>query len=460
MTDKNSQNYKIADPRSEIDKSQLTRESPVMMGLTSRKRQAVERFSREYSTFLDQVRIAPDVVDFARKLYEEYRRLGDDFITNESGTAFAYVKSGKRSPEEGMNILFAHNDSPCLQVKTNPTLLEWDPDKQPLHTGVRLGVFAYGGIRPYQYSGRNLDLVGWASIDGERKKIELPVYCPDICQHTDTRGDNDVSFLEAHLEEKLSLVTGYRNVPDLMNALGLKGKEDFARARLFAVPHAETTSIGDYYLSGYGHDARSGIYAALQAHTNISPKYTSVVIGFDKEEVGSTGSGGANGIFLDEIANRILTGGDNSRLKNLTEAFKLDVFKKSLAINADVDVAATSLEEDETRIDENNIAKLGYGPFLSGIDGLCDGDQIAPELTDRMMNMFKAADVPFQITGSALFPEMTAGTGSMNAFIAERGIPTVNISVPTGCTHSQLELIHKGDLFFAKEIYRQILRRK
>jgi aspartyl aminopeptidase len=460
-TPKNSQGYRIADPRGSLCEDQRVRPSPIMHRLSSTRRATIEKFAEDYSGFLDSVRIAPDVVSQVSQMQGMYGR-GDktQMITNPEGSAFALIKYGTRPSSEGTTILFGHNDSPCLRVKPNPLQLEWDPDKLTLHSGVMLGVIGYGGIMTHQWAGHHFDMVGWASIDGRKKKIgPVNMYCADICQHTDLRLEEDDSMAEAHTVENLALTTGFPDRKSLLKSLGLKGLEDFPRSRLYVVPRDKTQKVGPYYLAGYGHDPRVGLYPAVRALLDSSPKYTSVVIGFDNEEVGSMGSGGANGMFFDHIMNFILTQGGKKPLNNLTEAVKLQTLSNSLAINTDVDVSASSLEEEDRRVDWRNIAKHGHGPFVSAVDNVCDGDQISPLLVDETMGLLRKEDVPFQLTGSALVADSNEGFATMSGFLAERGIPTINIGVPTGSTHSIIENVHMGDLEGAHRAYKAILKR-
>lgn len=454
---KNKNQLKIPNIYQGIDISQLTRPNPTTDKLKDSQIRKITKFSDEYMKFLDNVKIAPDVV---KSIYETCVEKNLDirnYYSNEDKTAFALVKRGKRPLREGMRLLYAHTDSPCLRAKVNAPLLEWDPEEQPLHTGVEIDTFSYGGINPHQWTGKSLKLKGWAIINGKRKEINLPVYSPEICAHTDTRGEQRIEFKEAHTEESIDLITGYKNVKSLLNKLRFKGKEDFARARLFIVPDSKSRRIGPHYIVGYGHDNKSGIFTSVEAFLESNPEYTSMIFGFDKEEAGSKGPGGAQSKFFDRVFNTVLLKqGVIKSLEDLTEALRLDIFSKSIAINADVDVGATNREVDN--VDSYSVAKLGYGTFINCVDGFSDGDQISPALIDKIMNLFKGKDIVFQPIGSSLPADRAHYETTMNCFFSDRGIPTINIGVATGCLHSPEEIIHEGDLFNAFKAYKEILR--
>jgi aspartyl aminopeptidase len=456
MVKRNKNGFPIIDTRAGIDDSQLTRLT-LMDGIGKEKEKKIKKFSEKYINFLDKIRIAPDVVEKVREIAKKSNFNMRDFYTNEEETAFALVRKGKKDIREGIKILYSHCDSPCIKIKVNAPLLEWDPDEQPLHTGVELDTFGYGGINPHQWTGRFLDLVGWAVINGKRKKINLPVYSPEICAHTDTRQEEETKFGEAHTEESIDLITGEYNVKNLLKKLGFKGKEDFARARLFAVPNSKTQRIGHNYITGYGHDNRIGVFSSIEAFlcTN-NPEYTSMVFGFDKEEI--WGLKGEQSKFFDQIFYKTFSKQNKKRKENINEELKLNIFSKSLAINCDVDIGATNRELEEDRIDIFNISKLGYGTFLRGLDGFCDGEQISPYLVDKVMNSFGGKNVIFQVIGSPKPADMSHYAMTMDSFFTEKGIPTIGVGVPTGCLHSPEEIIHEGDLFYSFEAYKAILK--
>lgn len=460
MVRKNKSGFRIANPRTGIDKSQLTRPIPTLDGISKANRKRIDLFSEKYAGFLDNVRIAPEVVSQVREIFEQKGGIEDKFVTNDDETAFAIVRPGKRPISEGVRIIYSHTDSCCLKVKPNPARLNWDPDQQLLHTGVELDTIAYGGPLPHQWSGRSLEVRGWAIINGEKKEIRFPVYSSETSQHTDTRLEEEVEFLEAHLHESLDLVTGCKNVGELLSLLCLKGEEDFARARLFAVPEVKTKILSNGFVSGYGHDDRSCVYASVRSllDSKAIPRYTTMIFGFDKEEVGSAGSGGANGRFFETVFHDILLdSGEIDGLENITEAYKLQIAVNSFAIAADTNPAATDKDAEDDRVDIWNIPKLGYGPFFNSSDGLFEGDQVSPMLIDRGMTILGSHDVVFQLTGSALVADKVNDAPSMGSFFMDRGYPTLNIGVPTGSCHSIEELIHSGDLYHTYRAYKAII---
>lgn len=456
----------VYDPSSEIHPSQLIRRNPSFEKLRTYQKERAKSYANDYINFLNHCKIAPDVVDEVWKMSKESgfgSRKNDIYMTDKERTAFALVRFGKKPIKEGLRILYSHCDSPCLQAKTKPLLFEWDPDLKELHLGVEIDTHGYGGILPHQWTGKDLLAFGWSYINGKRKKYSFPVYSSDRAQHTEpTEG-------RVHKEEFIDLVTGHSSRKDLLKEMGLNGEWDFARTRLYFVPDVTAKcffkdggkrkkankKLNRYLISGYGQDDRIGVFSSVKALTEINnPKYTTIVIGFDKEEVGSGGLAGAKGKFFERVLNKTLIVGDKRNLENITVALREDLYEKSLAIDADCDVGSTHREEEVT--DKRNIAKLGCGVFISGTDGYWEGDQVSPWVVDRIMTSIQRRNVIFQTIGNPLHAD-EGEVPSMNEFFVDRGIPTLNVCAPLGSLHSPVEVSHMGDLYSTIQAYKAFI---
>jgi aspartyl aminopeptidase len=453
--------FNIVNTRYGVDASQLIRVNPSIDKLSATDKNKMMEFSENYMNFLDKVRIPGDVVSVIEERYDLTGGEGYSFYTNPEKSAFALIREGRKPMKDGIRVLYAHNDTPCLKLKPNPLLFEWDPDVQLLHNGVELDTFAYGGIHPYQWSGRSLDVVGWVTTDdGKRRNVKFGVYSPDVAPHTDSRSDDEEDIDSAHLEESLDLDTGYPTLESFLKSIDFE-EADFPRSKLYAVPDILSKKIGQYLISGFGHDNRVGVFSSVRAllDYNDTPEYTTMVFGFDLEEVGSKGPGGAGGKFFDEVFNReIIDRGEVNGLENLTEALRLNIFSKSLAINADVDLSASSRDSDKERIDKENIAKFGLGPSINCSDGSWEGDQVSPLLINKIMTVLNENKVVFQLTGAPVLADKAEDLATMNCFFDERGFPTINVGVPTASMHSPEELIHEGDLYQTYKAYLSLIK--
>jgi aspartyl aminopeptidase len=193
----------------------------------------------------------------------------------------------------------------------------------------------------------------------------------------------------------------------------------------------------------------------VQSLLKSNPKYTTVVIGFDKEEVGSMGSGGAKGKFFERVIYEILFRYTRKKPEDITVAVLDDIYKNSIAINADVDVGSTDKEIES--IDARNTAKLGYGMFVAGTDGIMDSDQQSPKLVDRIMSVLERRKVIFHTIGSPVPADNIDSVATMNEFFINRGIPTINCGAAVGSLHSPEEISHVGDLYFTIKGYQAMI---
>ena len=218
---------------------------------------------------------------------------------------------GKKSMEEGMNILGAHIDSPRLDLKQNP--LYEDGEMALLETHY------YGGIKKYQWAAIPLALHGVAvKKDGSVAELALgerpedPVFgISDLLIHLS--GEQMQKKAAVVVEgENLNIIVGSRPLAEqkegdekekkekIKNAVlellekqyGI-GEEDFLSAELEAVPAGEARDFGldRSMIMGYGQDDRICAFTSLLAQLEVlDPAYTAVCLLTDKEEVGSMGA--------------------------------------------------------------------------------------------------------------------------------------------------------------------------
>jgi len=447
----NKSGYRTYDSRKRLSAFQLVRPMPVMDRASTKTRENIRAFAEDYCKFSSQVRSASDVTDHCRDSLE---RTGFDFkngiyITESEGRAFAAIKYGRKPVEDGIRIIFSHNDSPGFGLKTNPVIIECDSDTQLARVGVELDLRDVGAVQNAQWPGHSYIIRGHCiSGNGKRKNIEFPVYMPDINLHTDNRILEGETLAESYKTDKLHLVTGYSGLEKFLKAIGLKSESDFNSSKLRVYPEYPTKIFGEGFISGYAHDARAGTFSTLRAFEKTKSPYTTVLIGFDREEIGSRGPGGADSPFLDKIIDNILLkSGSVKNTKEITESFKREIFEKSLAINSDVNVCASNRDYDETRIDIKNIPKMVFGPFLTTEDGNFTGEQANATEIHQLKEILRKANIPFNPVGSAMTQDNSQIEG-FQVYLSKRGLPAFSFGTPVIGTHSIEELIHEGDLYY------------
>lgn len=443
--------YRVFDKWTTFPEFQLTRPMPTIDKAPKALRKSIAQFAEDYCRFSTQVRTPSDVTDYCRESLERSRFdfKNGIYMTESDGGAFAAVKYGTRSVEDGLRIVFSHADSPGLGLKTKPLVVPWDPDEQLLHLGIEVDLKEVGQIQPGQWAGHDYLVKGYFYRNEKKIPIEFRGYITDVNAHTDVREVSGHTINEAYPREGLDLIVGYRNIKDFLRDLGLKSETEFQKANLQVYPTTPTIRFGQGFIAGHAHDARIGTFSTLRAFEKTNSPYTTVLISFDREEIGSQGPGGADSAFPDEIIDRtLLKAGVVKNRRELTESLKRDIYTRSLAINGDVDVSASNKDADKDRIDITAIARAGFGPFLLTEDGNFTGDQSRRKHVDRLMNILRDADVIFDPVGSAMVQE-NHQLESFGVYLARKGLPTFAFGVPVVGTHSVSELAHEGDLWYA-----------
>ena len=446
----------------EVHWTQLIRKYPSIDSIKGRhNKYCLEKYVEDYMSFLDKVRIPPQVVKEVIKRAEENNfsnkpsKKDNFYIVNEDLTSFALIKPGRADLSKGLRIIYTHVDSPCLYVKPRPLLFEWDPEERDLHLGVELDTVPYGGINSWQWFGRPVEVVGWIIKKGRRREIKKNGFLANINFHIDTK-DRQTELEDAFKAEDLDVITGYKSRKELLKDFRFSSENDFARATLYVVPKIKTQLVNDFIL-GYGHDDKICLYSAVTALFETKPYYPCIVLGLDREEVGGGGPGGAEGKFFEEVLNILIKVKEGKRLEDITEALQTRLFKKTLAICGDVDVGATNADIDYADI--RNISRLGYGTYLSAEECSWEGNQLSKKVIDKVMQIYDKNKISFQISGIAgKADDVDAGGITDLRFFVKRGIPTINSGVPVGSLHSPTEIAHKADLYWTIKAYKGILR--
>lgn len=443
--------YRVFDKWSAFPKFQLIRPMPTVDHAPKILRDKMRAFAEDYCDFSTQVRTPSDVTDYCE---ESLRKSGFNFkegiyMTESDGNAFAAVKYGSRPVEDGLRFVFSHNDSPGLALKTKPAIVPWDPDQQLLHLGVELDLKEVGAVQPGQWAGHDYLVKGYYFRNGAKKNLEFRAYIADVNVHTDVREISGDTINQAYPREGLDLIVGYNSLQNFLNAIGLKSETEFQKANLQVYPDTPTRIFGQGFIAGHAHDARIGTFSTLKAFEQTKSAYTTILIGFDREEIGSRGPGGACSTFLDNIVDNLLLKSKVVRnRKELTESLKREVYRQSFAINGDVDVSASNKDSEELRIDIRAIAQMALGPFLLTEDGNNTADQSRRRHIDQLMNILRDANIVFDPVGSAMIQE-NGQIETCSFDLLKKGLPTFAFGVPIVGTHSKSELAHEGDLYYS-----------
>ena len=427
-------------------------------------KQKAHDFAEGYKKFLDNGKTEREVAAESEQMlkdagYVEFDpkktyKPGDKVYFVQFKKAVVAATIGTRSLEDGFRLVIAHTDSPRLDLR--PT---------PLYESDHFSYFKthyYGGIRKYQWGTMPLAIHGvFSRADGTTVSVNVgedendPVFCiTDLLPHLGAeQGERKLS--DGIRAEELNILIGSDAVDDeevkeavklntmilLNEKYGITEKE-FMRAEIEITPAYKSRDVGfdRSMVGGYGHDDRVDAYPALVAEIETkNPAYTTVCILTDKEEIGSDGVTGMQSMYAFHF------------MQELCRAAGQDdiiAFRNSVCLSADVTAAydpswASAFEPMNGTYAGRGIAIFKY----TGGGSKGSASDACAELVSDITRMLDKGNVAWQI--GELGRLDLGGGGTIAKYVANRGIPVLDIGVPVLSMHSPFEVIHKSDLYMA-----------
>ena len=361
---------------------------------------------------------------------------------------------GQKPFEEGFRLVIAHIDSPRLDLRPNP-----------LYESDHLSYFKthyYGGIRKYQWGTMPLAIHGvFTRADGSSVSFSVgedendPVFCiTDLLPHLGAE-QNDRKLSDGIKAEELNVLIGSDAVEeeDVKEAVKLNTlillhekygitERDFTRAEIEVVPAHKARDVGfdRSMVGGYGHDDRVDAYPALMAEIETkNPVHTTVCVLTDKEEIGSDGVTGMQSMYVFHFMQLLCRAAGQDDIL---------AFQNSVCLSADVTAAYDPSWANAFEPQNGTYAGRGVAFFkYTGSRGKSAANDASAELVGYVTRMMDADDVAWQI--GELGRLDLGGGGTIAKYVANRGIPVIDIGVPVLSMHSPFEVIHKTDLYMA-----------
>ena len=427
-------------------------------------KQKAHDFAEGYKKFLDNGKTEREVAAESEQMlkdagYVEFDpkktyKPGDKVYFVQFKKAVVAATIGTRSFEDGFRLVIAHTDSPRLDLR--PT---------PLYESDHLSYFKthyYGGVRKYQWGTMPLSIHGvFTRDDGSTVTVRVgedendPVFfITDLLPHLGAE-QNARTLKDGIKAEELNILIGSDAVEDedvkeavklntmilLNEKYGITEKE-FMRAEIEITPAYKSRDVGfDRSMVGsYGHDDRVDAYPALVAEIETkNPAYTTVCVLTDKEEIGSDGVTGMQSMYAFHF------------MQELCRAAGQDdiiAFRNSVCLSADVTAAydpswASAFEPMNGTYAGRGIAIFKY----TGSGSKGSASDACAELVSDITRMLDKGNVAWQI--GELGRLDLGGGGTIAKYVANRGIPVLDIGVPVLSMHSPFEVIHKSDLYMA-----------
>ncbi len=364
---------------------------------------------------------------------------GRYLVVRNGSSLIAFCTGATGTLPQGIRMVGAHTDSPCLRVKPQPELTQ--------QSFLQLGVEVYGGALLAPWFDRDLSLAGrvtFRSAQGQLRSelvnFKRPIaVIPNLAIHLN-RGANDGQKINPQTDMPPILATMMEAKPQLdlrtllaeqlaseHPGLGVERVLDFELSFYDTQPPAVIGLNGDFFASARLDNLLSchaGLLALLRAGGQPA-----MLVCTDHEEVGSSSHCGADGPFLEDVLLRLIPDPiERSR-----------ALQRSMMISADNAHAIHPNFAD--RHDGNHGPRLNGGPVIK----INSNQRYATnsETAAFFRNLCEQAQVPVQ----SFVVRSDMGCGStIGPITASRvGVRTVDIGVPTFAMHSVRELAGSND---------------
>lgn len=352
------------------------------------------------------------------------------FVTRNGSSLIAFTLGKADLVENGIRLVGAHTDSPCLMIKPQPELHK---------SGyLQLGVEVYGGALLNPWFDRDLSIAGrivYRDSEGHpRQKLidfgEPVAVIPSLAIHLDRNVNENRSInAQMHMPPVLMRVENKQSFRSLLAKRFLKSGQEVLDYELclYDLQPPAVVGLNKEFLAAARLDNLLSCFAGMRALCESDSDQTAVLVCNDHEEVGSVSAIGADGPFLESVLRRLAT-------KNLDR-----VLDNSLLISCDNAHALHPNYAD--RHDESHQPILNGGPAIKmNVKQRYATNSLSSALFRQLCD---SANVPVQ----SFVARSDMGCGSTIGPItaARLGVKTLDVGIPQLAMHSCRELTGAED---------------
>lgn len=339
---------------------------------------------------------------------------------------------------QGIKMVGAHTDSPCLRIKPNPDISKY---------GVKqLGVEVYGGALLNPWLDRDLSIAG--RVSGELKNGELfhqiidfkkPVaVIPNLAIHLDREANKNKTI---NPQQHLPIMIGQDSDIDFKDVLLPYCRDDAKKILSYELSCYDTQApsiigLNDEFISSARLDnllsSYIGARALIDANTDDGTHEAALYVSTDHEEVGSASACGAQGPFLKSVLERM-----TNNAGELTQ-----VISRSSLISSDNAHAIHPNYADKH--DQNHGPILNQGLVIK----INNNQRYASNSVSsaKFQQLCEHCDVPIQ--KFVVRSDMACGSTIGPITAAELGIETLDIGAPQWAMHSIRETAGTRDVYY------------
>jgi aspartyl aminopeptidase len=384
----------------------------------------------------------------------DVRAGGRYFLTRNDSSIVAFIAGQDSTAAEGIRMVGAHTDSPCLMVRPTPEL-----NTRGL---LQLGVQVYGGALLNPWFDRDLSLAGRVSYQTSTGQLRVALVdfrdaiatIPSLAIHLDREANvkREINPQTAIVPVLCHLAENERG--DLRALLRTKLQDEQSAS--------DVQQVLDYELSFYDTQAPALIglrrefiaaarldnllscFTGLQAILQCDSSRNALLVCNDHEEVGSVSTSGAQGPLLLSVLHRLA--GNQWGYAALAE--------RSLMISTDNAHAIHPNFAD--RHDENHGPLLNSGPVIK----VNASQRYATSSETSGFFRMLAASENVRVQSFVTRNDMACGSTIGPISAAVTGIRTLDIGVPTLGMHSIRELAGASDAFNLSKVLRRFFNHR
>ncbi len=385
---------------------------------------------------------------------------GERYYVTRNDSSIIAFQINQALLDNGIRMVGAHTDSPCLKVKPNPEIIN--------NNYLQLGVEVYGGALLNPWFDRDLSLAGRISYLNEDDVIEHRLIdlkkaiavIPSLAIHLD-REANDKREInkQKHLppvlmklpEGDVDAKVNFKSVLlKIVNVDIEQAGADKVKAQkildyelsFYDVQQPAVIGLHDDFISSARLDNLLSCYTGLRALLDNDGEQNALLVCNDHEEVGSASAVGAQGPFLKSVLERLCQSDEDvSRM-----------IANSMMISADNAHGVHPNYADKH--DGNHGPLLNNGPVIK----INANQRYASnsETSSVFMHLCERADVPVQ--SFVVRSDMACGSTIGPITASEIGVKTVDVGVPTFAMHSIRELAGRWDAYYLYRVLKQFFK--
>lgn len=359
------------------------------------------------------------------------------YLTRNDSSIIAFRYHPEKMEQQGLSMLGAHTDSPCLKVKPNPEIHK--------KGYVQLGVETYGGVLLSPWFDRDLSIAGRIIYQDNNNQIKSTLLdfkkavaiIPNLAIHLnrDANTGNNINK-QTHLPPILMQTTpdkkiNFRDI--LKDKLAEEGVQDCQNIMdyelsFYGTEPAAIIGFNDEFIASARLDNLLSCYLGMRALID-SESSPSLLVCNDHEEVGSASACGAQGPMLEQCLQRIIP--DNEQ--------RIRLINRSMMISID---NAHGYHPNYSEVHDSN-----HGPIINSGPVIKINANQRYATNSETSSLFKhachLANAPVQefVTRSDLGCGSTIGPITAT----EIGVKTIDIGLPTFAMHSIRELAGTKD---------------